>query len=114
MLSAVGLYGVMSYAVGQRRREIGVRIALGAQHRHILRLVLGNGIVLVSIGVAIGLVSAFGFTRLMASLLFGVAANDPGTYAAVSLLLIAVAMCACYIPTRRAASLDTMDALRSE
>jgi len=114
LLSAVGLYGVMSYAVGQRRREIGVRIALGATRGNITRLVLGNGMLLTISGLAIGIVASLGLTRVMQSLLFGVAATDVGTFIGVSSLLAAVALLATYIPARRAASVDPTIALRCE
>jgi predicted permease len=114
LLSAVGLFGVMSYAVGQRRREIGVRMALGATRGHITRLVLGNGLALTAIGIAIGLAASFGLTRLMQSLLFGVTATDVVTFVGVSGLLAVVALLASYIPARKAARVDPMSALQCE
>ena len=114
LLASVGIYGVVSYIVGQRTREIGVRIALGAQQAHVMRWVLSEGARMAVIGVGIGLATAFALTRLMTRLLYGVSATDPLTFAAVAALLMLVAMAACYIPAWRAMRVDPMVALRHE
>ena len=114
LLSSIGIYGVISYLVGQQTREIGIRIALGAQRSDILYVILGRGAKTALLGVAIGIVAALALTRLMARMLYGVTATDPLTFAAVALLLVAVALAACYIPARRAMQVDPMVALRYE
>ena len=113
-LAMVGLYGVIAYSVAQRTREIGIRVALGANRRDVLRLVVGQGLKLTLIGAAIGIGAAFAVTRMIQSLLYGVSASDPATFAAATILLVVVACLACYLPARSAARVDPMVALRYE
>jgi putative ABC transport system permease protein len=113
-LTVIGLYGVISYLVNQRTQEIGIRMALGAQMRHIMQLILKQGVVLVALGVVIGLIAAIVLTRLMSHLLYGVSATDPATFSAIALLLTFIALVACYLPARRAARVDPIQALRAE
>lgn len=113
-LSVVGLYGVLAYSVARRRREIGVRTALGAQRKDVLTLVIGQGMRLTSLGVFLGILGAFWLTRWLSSLLFEITPFDPTTLLAVSLLLVAVALIACWVPARRAVRIDPMQALREQ
>lgn len=114
VLAAAGIYGVMAYFVTQRTREIGVRIALGAQWRDVLKLILKSGMSLVLIGLTLGLAGAFALTRLMSALLFEISTTDPLTFAGVALCVILAALLACYIPARRAMKVDPLIALRYE
>jgi putative ABC transport system permease protein len=114
VLAAVGIYGVMAHSVAQRTQEIGIRMALGAQLKDVLSLVLRNGMSLAVLGIAIGLLGAFGLTRLMSGLLFEVAPTDALTFASVSVVLLVVAFLACYLPARRATKVDPLEALRYE
>jgi putative ABC transport system permease protein len=114
LLTVVGLYGVIAYLVGRRVREIGIRMALGAERTDILRLILAQGMKPVAVGGGLGLIASFALTRLMKSLLFGVSATDPLTFAIIAVLLTVVALLACWIPARRATKIDPLTALRQE
>ncbi|HXJ93216.1 MAG TPA: FtsX-like permease family protein, partial [Terriglobia bacterium] len=114
LLAAVGIYGVIAYSVAQRTHELGIRIALGAGRPDLLRMVLGEGLRIALVGVVVGLAGAWALSRFVSSLLYGVRPNDPLTFAAVPLVLILVALLACYIPARRATQVDPMVALRYE
>jgi len=112
ILASIGIYGVLAYSVAQRTSEIGLRMALGAQPRQVLRLVLRQGMLLALIGAAVGILVALPVARLASGLLYGVSATDPITYAAITLLLMGVALLACYLPARRATRIDPLVALR--
>ena len=113
-LAAIGIYGVVSYVVAQRQREIGIRMALGARRSHVLQLMLGQGARMALAGLVIGMIAAFALTRLMASMLYGVKPTDAVTFVLAAGLLCAIALAACWIPARRATRVDPMLALRCE
>src|SRR6185503_6193138 len=114
LLALTGIYGVMSLNVANRRGEFGIRLALGAQRTSVLRLILGQGLRLAIVAVAVGLLGAFALTRLLKGLLFGISASDPLTFAVIALVLIGVALLACWIPARRATKVDPLEALRRD
>jgi len=114
LLASIGLYGVMAYSVASRQRELSIRVALGAARQDVMRLIMGRGVRLMTAGLILGLLGAMVLTRLMGSLLFGIGPNDPLTLTAVPLLLVSVALLACWLPARRAARTDPTEALRSE
>ncbi len=114
LLGIIGIYGVIAYSVSQRRREIGIRLALGAPQSDLQRMFIRYALELAVIGVVIGLAAAAGLTRLMSSLLFGIAPMDPVTYAAVPAVLLAAALLASYVPARRAAAVDPVETLKAE
>jgi ABC-type antimicrobial peptide transport system permease subunit len=114
LLTALGLYGVLTFSGARRTREIGIRVALGAQRRDVFQLIMIRGVILVGVGIAVGLGASFAFSRFLQTLLFGVSPNSVTTLVAVSAGLIAVGLLACYIPARRATKVDPMIALRYE
>jgi putative ABC transport system permease protein len=114
VLALVGIYGVMSWSVAQRTREIGIRMALGAERTQVLRMVIGRGLVLSAAGLALGLAGAFALRRVLSSLVFEVSTADPATYAVVPVLMLGVALLACWVPARRASRVDPSIALRWE
>jgi ABC-type antimicrobial peptide transport system permease subunit len=114
LLGIVGIYGVIAYSVSQRTREIGIRMALGAQRQTLISMFVRHGLLLTGVGIACGLVASFAVMRLMSSLLFNVSPLDPITYSAVTIVVVFTAYLACYLPSRRAATIDPVDALRAE
>jgi putative ABC transport system permease protein len=114
LLALTGIYGVMSLNVANRRGEFGIRLALGAQATNVLRMILAQGLRLAIAGVVVGLAGAFAFTRLLKGLLFGISASDPLTFAVIAIVLVGVALLACWLPARRATKVDPLEALRSE
>jgi putative ABC transport system permease protein len=114
VLSAAGIYGVTAYTVTQRTHELGIRIALGAQVGDVLKMILGQGMAVIGVGLVVGLAAAFALTRLLRTLLFGVGENDPLTFVAITAILVLVALIACYIPARRATKVDPLTSLRAE
>ncbi len=114
VLAAGGIYGSMLYSVGQRQRELGIRIALGAERRDVLRMIVGRGMLLTAIGIGLGLAGAYALSRTLESLVFGITATDPATFVIVSVLLSTVALLACFLPAARAARTDPIETLRAE
>jgi putative ABC transport system permease protein len=114
ILASIGVYGVISYVVGQRTHEIGLRIALGADRSHVLRLVIGDSVAMAMVGVAVGIGTGFGLTRPLGKMLYGVSAHDPITFAGCAILLVSVALAASCVPARRAMRVDPVVALRHE
>ena len=114
MLGAIGIYGVMSYIVSQRRAEIGLRLALGAEPRRVVEMIVRQGAIVTIAGAVTGLAAALAGSRVLGSLLYGVSARDPGVFTATTLALLAVALFACWLPARRAARLNPLDALRAD
>jgi putative ABC transport system permease protein len=114
VLATIGIYGVMAYSVAQRTREIGIRMALGASPHKILALIGGRAAILISLGILLGLAGSLGLSRLIASQLWGITPTDPATFTGVALLLIAIALVACFVPARRAIRVDPTEALRTE
>jgi len=114
VLACIGLYGVIAYSVGQRTQEIGIRLAIGAQRSHVLRLIVGEGLELAMIGVALGLIASLLATRVLENMLFGVTATDPLIFAINAAIMIAIAVFACFVPARRASKVDPLEALRYE
>jgi putative ABC transport system permease protein len=114
LLASVGLFGVMAYLVSQRTRDIGIRLALGATRTNVLRMIVGQGLLLAVIGAVLGIAAGFAGTNLMRGLLFSITPTDPATFVAVPVLLIVVALLACYVPARRAMQVDPLVALREE
>ncbi len=114
LLASVGLFGVMAYLVSQRTRDIGIRLALGASRQDVLRMIVGQGLVLAVVGAVVGVAAGYAITDLMRGLLFSVTPTDPTTFIAVPVLLIVVALAACYVPARRAMKVDPLVALRTE
>jgi putative ABC transport system permease protein len=114
LLAVVGIYGLMSYSVAERRHEFGIRMALGAERSNVLRQVLGQGVVLSLAGIGVGIAAGFGLTRLLSNQLFGVKPQDPLTFLVVSLVMLAVALLSCYVPARRATTVDPAHVLRTD